>query len=289
MADRQSNVIQIALDLRRGIWLIKDPDIFMPVVDAFFSRQPVANDPLPEYSLAAFKMSSDGSSVQDAAEEEQARRVMVIPVHTEMTKYDTCETYGTVKAAAKINKYLDDPSVVGFVIDIDSPGGAVNAIYPLVEAIGKIKATGKPVIAHCDSCYSAAYWVASQCDAVFADNLLSGFGSIGAYAQLLDNREDKQTGFKVITVYAPESSDKNIAYREALDGKPEKMQQVLSKLVKAFHAAVKSGRPSLKAEAEGVLTGAEFQAEEAITLGLADGMATLDECVQNVFVRAEFK
>ena len=288
MADKRTNVIQLALDLRRGIWLIKDPDIFMPVVNAFFNRQQVALEPLPELSLAAFKMSADGDSVQISGEEEQARRVMVVPVHGGMTKYDTCESYGTSRIAARIQKHLSDPSVVGFVIDIDSPGGASNAVYPLVEAIRKIKAAGKPVIAHCDSCYSAAYWVASQCDAVFADNELSGFGSIGAYAQFLDDREDKQTGFKVVTVYAPESKDKNIAYREALDGKPEKMQALLSKLVLSFHAAVKAGRPTLKADADGVLSGADFQAGDAVAVGLADGMSTLDQCIENVFVRSEF-
>ena len=278
MADKRTNVIQLALDLRRGIWLIKDPDIFMPVVNAFFNRQQVALEPLPELSLAAFKMSADGDSVQISGEEEQARRVMVVPIHGGMTKYDTCESYGTSQIAARIQKHLSDPSVVGFVIDIDSPG----------EAIRKIKAAGKPVIAHCDSCYSAAYWVASQCDAVFADNELSGFGSIGAYAQFLDDREDKQTGFKVVTVYAPESKDKNIAYREALDGKPEKMQALLSKLVLSFHAAVKAGRPTLKADADGVLSGADFQAGDAVAVGLADGMSTLDQCIENVFVRSEF-
>lgn len=288
MADKRTNVIQLALDLRRGIWLIKDPDIFMPVVNAFFNRQQVALEPLPELSLAAFKMSADGDSVQISGEEEQARRVMVVPIHGGMTKYDTCESYGTSQIAARIQKHLSDPSVVGFVIDIDSPGGASNAVYPLVEAIRKIKAAGKPVIAHCDSCYSAAYWVASQCDAVFADNELSGFGSIGAYAQFLDDREDKQTGFKVVTVYAPESKDKNIAYREALDGKPEKMQALLSKLVLSFHAAVKAGRPTLKADADGVLSGADFQAGDAVAVGLADGMSTLDQCIENVFVRSEF-
>jgi protease-4 len=288
MADKRTNVIQLALDLRRGIWLIKDPDIFMPVVNSFFNRQQFALEPLPDLNLTSFKMSADGDSVQASGEEDLARRVMVIPVHGGMTKYETCENYGTSQVAARIQKYLSDPSVVGFVIDIDSPGGASNAVYPLVEAIRKIKASGKPVIAHCDACYSAAYWVASQCDAVFADNELSGFGSIGAYAQFLDDREDKQTGFKVVTVYAPESKDKNIAYREALDGKPEKMQELLSKLVQSFHTAVKAGRPALKVDADGVLSGADFQADEAIKVGLADGMATLEQCIENVFVRAEF-
>lgn len=289
MAKQHTNYTQLALDLRRGSWLIRDAGILMPVVNAFFNRQRIALGLLPELSLSAYRMySGDDDDVQPVDENEQARRVMIIPLHGAMTKYDTCTNYGTSRLAERILHHLSDPSVVGFVIDIDSPGGAANAVAPLVEAISKVKAAGKPVIAHVDSCYSAAFWVASQCDAVFADNALSGLGSIGAYASFLDDREDKQTGFKVVTVYAPESTDKNIAYREALDGKPEKMQQELSRLVKHFHAAVKSGRPSLKADAEGVLTGADFLAAEALDLGLADGMATLEECVKNVFVRAEY-
>ena len=67
------------------------------------------------------------------------------------------------------------------------------------------------------------------------------------------------------------------------------MEKILSSLVQHFYAAVKAGRPSLKADAEGVLSGADFDASEAVSLGLADGMATLDECVANVFVRADFK
>lgn len=286
---QHTNYIQLALDLRRGNWLIRDAGIFMPVVNAFFNRQSVPLlEPLPELSLAAYKMSAADGDVQPVEEDEQARRVIVVPVHGAMAKYDYCGSYGTSSLADRILLHLSDPSVVGFVIDIDSPGGSANSVAPLVEAISRVKAAGKPVIAHVDSCYSAAFWVASQCDAIFADNSLSGLGSIGAYASFLDDREDKRTGFKVVTVYAPESTDKNIAYRDALDGKPEKMQKELSQLVQHFHTAIKGGRPSLKVDADGVLSGAEFLADEAISLGLADGMATLEECVQNVFIRAEF-
>ena len=213
---------------------------------------------------------------------------VVVPLHGALTKYDTCDTYGTAGIAAKMDEFINDDEVVGFVLDIDSPGGAENAIFPLVSAIARARAAGKPVIAHCDSCYSAAYWVASQCDAIFADNARSGFGSIGAYAQILDDREDKMTGYKIITIYAPESKDKNLAYREALDGKTEKMEEQLSELVSAFHAAVKAGRPSLKADADGVMTGATFKAEKSIELGLADGIGSMDECIENVFIRSEY-
>lgn len=283
---KRTNYLQLALDLRRGGWLIHDPETLLPVVNAFLNREQLPAVQLDEYRVSSFELS--GGSARASGKESKEPRVIVVPLHGSMTKYETCETYGTTDIAARMKSLVGDPTVVGFVLDIDSGGGAVNAIPPMLEAISSAKAAGKPVIVHADACYSAAYWVASQCDAIFMDNEISEVGSIGAFAQFLDDREDKSTGFKVVTVYAPQSTDKNIAFREALDGKPERMQQDLSKLVDRFHAAVKTGRPRLKADAPGVLSGACFSLEDAISLGLADGRASLEQCVENVFIRAEF-
>ena len=177
---------------------------------------------------------------------------------------------------------------MGFVLDIDSPGGAGNAIAPMLQAIREIRNLGKPIIAHCDFCASAALWIASQCDAVMMDNSLSEIGSLGAYASILDNRENLQTGEKIITVYADESDDKNKAVRDALEGKYDTLKKDLSELVADFRTAVTSGRPNLKTDEEGVMTGAMFRADKAVAIGLADGMMTLQECIENVFIRAEF-
>ena len=131
-------------------------------------------------------------------------------------------------------------------------------------------------------------WIASQCDAVMMDNSLSEIGSLGAYASILDNRENLQTGEKIITVYADESDDKNKAVRDALEGKYDTLKKDLSELVADFRTAVTSGRPNLKTDEEGVMTGAMFRADKAVAIGLADGMMTLQECIENVFIRAEF-
>lgn len=286
---KNTNYLQLALDLRRGQWLIHGAESLLPLANAFLTRRSALPANLEDYAASTFQLSESGNVIPGTNEDGgSVRRVVVAPLHGALTKYDTCDTYGAVTIAAKMDEFIHDSEVVGFVLDVDSPGGAENAISPLVSAIQRAQAVGKPVIAHCDSCYSAAYWVASQCDAIFADNALSGFGSIGAYFQILDNREDKQTGFKLITIYATESKDKNLAFREALDGKPEKMQEELSILMAAFYDALKTGRPSLKTDAEGVLSGAIFKAGKAIELGLADGFGSLDECIQNVFIRSEF-
>ena len=142
--------------------------------------------------------------------------------------------------------------------------------------------------AHADACYSAAYWVASQCDALFLDNPLSGCGSIGAFCEIFDDRENRQTGFRWIAVYPPESKDKNLAEREALDGRTETMEKELASLVDMFRSAVLDGRPGLKKDTPGLLTGAEFRTSEALAAGLCDGMMSLADTVQAAAVRAEF-
>lgn len=278
------NNTQIALDILRGIWLLHDADALLPYALRFLERK------TPDTSLSEYQPTiSTVADTLGSGASGSKKQVLVLPIHTALTKYDTCTTYGTADIAAQLVQYASKKEIIGVVLDIDSPGGSSNAIMPLVNAIAQVKEMGKPVIAHVDFCASAAMWVASQCDAIFMDNSLSEVGSIGAYATIYDNRHNLQTGERLITVYADESGDKNRGIREALDGKYDTVKADLSRLVKDFHDAVKAGRPSLKADADGVLSGAMFRPAEAIKNGLADGMGSLDYCIENVFIRAEFK
>lgn len=220
--------------------------------------------------------------------DESSPVVMVVPLRGTMSKYGTWWNYGTNDIAAELLKAASDGNVIGAVLDIDSGGGYINSIAPLVRAIKEVRDSGKPMLAHADACYSAAYWVASQCDALFLDNPLSECGSIGVFCELFDDRENKQTGFRWISVYPEESRDKNLAEREALDGSTETMERELGALAGMFRDAVLSGRPGLKKETPGLLTGAAFRTEEAVAAGLCDGMMSLADTVQAVAVRAEF-
>ena len=90
----------------------------------------------------------------------------------------------------------------------------------------------------------------------------------------------------VITVYAEESADKNREFREALSGNIKPAQQSLSPIVTEFQKAVSTGRPNLKKETPGILSGAMFNAHAATDAGLINGMSSLKDCIQNVFIRA---
>lgn len=231
--------------------------------------------------------SPDGSRlIKDG--DPDSKTVMVVPLIGHMSKYGSWNSYGTAEIAAQLSAAASDGKVIAVVLDIDSGGGYTNAIPPLVDAIDAVRAAGKPVVAHADACYSAAYWVASQCDALFLDNPLSGCGSIGVFAELFDDRENKLYGHRWISIYPPESKDKNLAVRDALDGKTETMEKELSVLACMFRDAVLKGRPGLKEDTPGLLTGAEFMAEEALAAGMCDGIMNLRGTIEAAAVRAEF-
>ena len=283
--ERHPNYVQLAMDMLRGRWMLYGAEQLLPHALDFLARAPGG---LPAAEYCPMLCSGDGDAVPDGENERQQGKVMAIPLHGPLTKYWSCGTVSTIDAASDMLEYAVREDIVGFVLDIDSPGGAGNAVAPMTAAIAGIRSMGKPVIAHCDLCASAAYWIASQCDAVFMDNMMSEVGSIGAYATYIDDREDRQSGMRIIDVYASESPDKNKAYQEALEGRYEVCRDELSELVGMFHEAVKTGRPGLMADADGVLTGALFHPARAVALGLADGQKSLSECIENVFIRAEF-
>lgn len=282
-----NNSFRLALDIRRGQWLIANAETLIPIALDYLSHIPPQID-AEEFSASIYTSEALGrSTLSDGASPGQ-KCVVVIPIHGTITKYDTCANLGTTTISAELLRLAADKNVVGVVLDIDSGGGACNAIPPMVAAINKVRSMGKPIIAHCDFCASAAYWIASQCDAIFADNSMSEFGSIGVMTQIVDNRENR-CGDKTITIYATESKDKNLSYRKALDGDFSFMQAEMTPIVQEFHSAVKQGRANIKAEEPGVLSGAVFRANEAINLGMANAILDLEGSVENVFVRATYK
>lgn len=271
----KADTFQLARDIMQGRWLVANPDTLLPVARAFLNRLPVEM----EVKTAVF------STVVDSdAKAEESKSVAVVPLHGTMTKYDTCESYGTTFIAKKIREMADDGNVIGIVLDIDSPGGSCSAIPPMLEAISYAKSKGKPVYAHADCCASAAYWVASQCDAIYMDNDMSEVGSIGAMAVFVDcTAVNPATGEKTITVYPDESSEKNRAYRDALEGNFDAAKAELKPLVNQFQNAVVSGRPNIQKEEHGVLSGAMFSTADALRLNMADAKKTLSETIEAVF------
>ena len=245
--------------------------------------------PLPVCALAKSGEVFAGSGSFDKAPQGS---IAVIPLKGTMLKYGTYCTYGTEEIAAMAMEAGAHRNISSIILDIDSGGGAVDAVAPMVQAIAKIRSENKkPVVASCDLAASAAYWTASACDRVVANNSISAeFGSIGVMMSFWDVIPHyEKEGYKFHSIYAPESNFKSRPFMLALEGKYEEIQQEeLSPLAVAFQNAVKANRGSkLKLETPGLLNGRMFFAQNdkenslnAKEVGLIDEVGSLDIAVR---------
>ncbi len=79
----------------------------------------------------------------------------------------------TTEYAALIRDAADSANISSVLCDIDSGGGAVDAIAPLVDTILYAKSKGKAVVAHCDLYASAAYYTLLPTVMIIASNTIS--------------------------------------------------------------------------------------------------------------------
>lgn len=220
------------------------------------------------------------ASFNDAPKESTA----IIPLKGSMLKYGTWCTYGTEEVAAIINSAALHQNINSIVLDIDSGGGSVDSVAPIIQAIQFAQSKGKPVVASVDMACSAAYWAASQCDSIIADNNISSLvGSIGVMMSFWDVKGYyEEQGYKLHVIYAPESENKNEAFEKALLGEYDLIKaEELSPLAISFQNAIKENRSGkLVMKTPGLLNGKVYLAEKAKEVGLIDEIGNRSTAIQ---------
>jgi protease IV len=218
--------------------------------------------------------------------------VAIIPLKDVMVKYNgPCGMIGTEQVATWIMQAGMSPKIDGVILDIDSGGGSVDSIPPLLSAIQNFKSlTGKPIVGVADLCASAAYYAGSHCDLLMAgNNLTSEFGSIGVMMQFMDVAPYyERQGAKMHRIYAPESNYKNLPFEKALKGEYDQIkEEELSPLALKFQNDVKTQRGSkLDLSVPGLLNGRMFYASndkpnaiDAKQAGLIDEIGSLGTAI----------
>ena len=210
----------------------------------------------------------------DSALDIPENTIAVLNLSGVVMKNDFCGIAGTASMRSSLIEALDVPNVVGAMIVTDSPGGAVNGSFELYEAIANAK---KPVFGFADGlAASAAYLILCGCTEVFASHASAVIGSIGVMTTLRDHSERlKEMGVREEIFTARTSPDKNLKYKEAMEGNDTKLQENdLMPLHAMFMDAIKATRPDVAAEA---LTGETYLADKAMRLGLIDGIASIED------------
>jgi signal peptide peptidase SppA len=180
---------------------------------------------------------------------------------------------------ASFRQAVNDPAVSAIVLDIDSPGGTVSGVPELAnEILSARKSSGKKIIAVSNSlCASAAYWIASACtEIVVSPSSLTG--SIGVYSAHEDvSKALEQEGVSVTLITYGAHKVDGTSFSPLSDGARAEMQAMVDYVGQMFDKAVAKGR---RVKPEDVAAkfgqGKVFNAQKAVSSGMADSIGTLD-------------
>lgn len=209
-------------------------------------------------------------------------QVAVISIKHPISKY-TNLAFGSLgsKTYQRILAQIDaDPDITGVVLDIDSGGGQSYGTPELYDAI---RAFSKPIVTYTDGFLcSAAYYIGNAADYIVANKRSEAIGSIGAYSSFVDfSGMFEKWGAKVKSIYATESTEKNLEWRELTenDNAEPYIKNILDPLVATFQEDMKAARPGLD---EKVFKGGSWGADEALSYGLVDELGTIQTAILKV-------
>lgn len=172
----------------------------------------------------------------------------------------------------EIREAAADSSVKALVLHINSPGGSVTAAEEVGRELERFKeTTKKPIVTSMgDQAASAAYWLASYSDVIYA-NSSTLTGSIGVYMPYM-NVEDLYKKIGVYTGKIKSGPHKDILSpdREMTAEEREILQGIVNQLYDEFIAVVANGRKMDTAAVRALADGRVYTGKQAQQLGLVD-------------------
>lgn len=158
------------------------------------------------------------------------------------------------------------------VLEMNTPGGYVDGVIPVVEAIRNFK---KPISARAGYLIaSAGYWIASATNKIVATTNIAMFGSIGVIVSYYDDKEYlEKLGVKEIILTSENAPDK---YTDpATTEGQKKIIDRLNKVHTEFASSVAKGRGKTIDEINSTFgKGDVLFSEDALKIGMIDEIST---------------
>jgi protease-4 len=192
------------------------------------------------------------------------------------SKIGVIDITGVILDADKINteirKFGDDSSIKAIILHINSPGGGAAASQEIYNEVLRVRhEKNKKIVASVESVgASGAYYIASGCDKIYANNA-SVVGSIGVimewtnYGDLL-----KWAKLKSVVIHTGTLKDAGDPTREMTPAEQAYFQSLVDNMYGQFVHDVASGRHSTDDKIRPLATGQVWTGQQAIPLGLID-------------------
>lgn len=179
---------------------------------------------------------------------------------------------------------FEDEGAQAVLLVIDSPGGSPVQAGIVNDEIMRLKELHKkPVYAVVeDTCASAAYYVATAADQIYVDKasvvgsigvLMDGFGFTGLMEKLGVERRLLTAGVNkgFLDPFSPQSAEQSVY-----------AQNMLNQIHQQFITVVRAGRGERLKESYDTFSGLFWSGQQAVEIGLADGLGTVDSVARDV-------
>lgn len=213
-----------------------------------------------------------------------ARNVAVLPILGVLSQRPRFFGGMSTEAIASVlRQMVADPSIGSIVLEVDSPGGSVGGVTELADVIHQARAQKKIVAVASSLMASAAYWAASAASEVVVTP--SGeIGSIGVMAIHVDeSRALEMAGLKITEIAAGRFKTEGSPFRPLSDEARKAIEKQVFGFYERFIHDVARGRGVLPSKVrDGFGEGRIVGAREAVTLGMADRVDTLESTVNRL-------
>lgn len=198
------------------------------------------------------------------------------------TAFSGATSYDVLRA--DFQAAVDDPTIRAILLNVNSPGGAVDGVDELAKAIFSAREK-KPVVAYIGGTgASAGYWIGTAASEVVVSDAAI-VGSIGVYMAIQDTKtRDASRGVRTIEFVSSQSPDKR-SNPETDEGRA-RIQRTVDDLADVFVSAVAKhrGMSVERVLAEFSRGGVEVGAK-AVALGMADRVGDFEGVLQDLSSR----
>jgi signal peptide peptidase SppA len=271
----------VHLDQYFGLWAVEETRFLQMCqrVGSIDLRAHVAAH-AGDASISAAKVSQEGGDAGQA--------IAVIEIEGTLTKRgSSLSAAGSlVRLRQAVRAAVRDPDVGGILLRIDSPGGTVAGTADMAREVAAA-AKKKPVYAFAeDLTASAAYWIASQAEKVFANDPTAMVGSIGTFVGLYDySGYAAKEGIRAVVIKAGKYKGAGFAGTEITEEQRGHWQQIVDETQAEFSAGVAAGRRLPAAQVDELADGRVHTAAKAQSLGLIDGIQSFDQTLAELASR----
>lgn len=193
------------------------------------------------------------------------------------------------ETVARMRSLAKDEKILGIVVRVDSPGGAVAPSQEMYQAL-KHAAKSKPVAVSMGStAASGGYYISLGATRIFA-NAGSVTGSIGVITQLFNvSRLVERVDVDINTLKTGQYKDSGSPFREFEEADEAYFRQLIDDIYDQFVSDVAEARKLDLVEVKKVADGRVFTGRQAKDLKLVDELGTFQDAVDWVASEAKIE